>query len=759
MEILQNFNKYQTPLEDVLKGLKEEISQDILGAIKDYVYIQKLVASDRPTYKTVKRDRDNKVIVDLSNPHILEDMDYFRQPAITFQKTGKYTEAIRSVHKQSAWAEFWRKEGVKCLTYAVNPSTGDWIPGDYYFYLNYSPILKVKYDDNGEIIDRVFDFPNVYDGDYWFYHYLEQAKKYKDDFIQGMHGACIKARGKGYSFKGAGMLARRFVLGNSLEAQKKIKSLALASEKEYLTKDGILNKFVDIIAHCADHTGWFKYTTKNSWNTMEWISGYQNKDGFAKGKNNEVRGVSMKDNSGKARGKRAHLILYEEFGKFPNFLSTWRTNRPSTEQGWLAWGQMIGFGTGGEEGSDFSGAEEMIYHPEGYRVYGIPNIYDKGAVGNTASIFFSSVLFNLEGCFDKNGNSDLIKALRYIMYDRWNIKYNTTGLQELSGHIAEHPIGIAEAIMRKEGNLFPTVDLKAYRDEIRLLGESFFETSTPIELVSTNGKDVKLEPTAKRPIRTFPLGKNDVAGAIEIFSLPIKDSSGVIPNRYIMGVDPYANDQGTSLGSVFVFDCWTQSIVAEYTGRPTFADDFHEICRKLAIFYNAKIMYENNIKGLYSYFSQHNCIYLLAESPQILLDKSLSKSKGFGNTALGFRASLEINNYNRNLIREWLLKEAHFSFQEFNNGEQITHKKNMHTIKSVALLEELISWTPIDNFDRVSALGAVMLYNEEMKKYIQGYTQKVKEVDTFLSSDYFTKNYDDRFSYNKVPETSFKFHN
>lgn len=129
--------------------------------------------------------------------------------------------------------------------------------------------MRIIQSDTGEETDRVFDFPDVYDSDYLYYHYIYKARNYKDKYISGMHAAAIKCRGRGYSFKGGSMLSKRFALGDSIKSQKKVKALALASEKEYLNKDGILNKFVDIMTHCADNTGWGNSLIKSSWNSME----------------------------------------------------------------------------------------------------------------------------------------------------------------------------------------------------------------------------------------------------------------------------------------------------------------------------------------------------------------------------------------------------------------------------------------------------------------------------------------------------------
>ena len=87
------------------------------------------------------------------------------------------------------------------------------------------------------------------------------------------------------------------------------------------------------------------------------------------------------------------------------------------------------------------------------------------------------------------------------------------------------------------------------------------------------------------------------------------------------------NDQAesSSLSSTFVFDLWTDKIVAEFTGRKAFADDNFEIVRLLCLFYNAKCMFEANKKGIFAYFSKMNCTHLLAETPDYLREKQLIK--------------------------------------------------------------------------------------------------------------------------------------
>jgi len=249
------------------------------------------------------------------------------------------------------------------------------------------------------------------------------------------------------------------------------------------------------------------------------------------------------------------------------------------------------------------------------------------------------------------------------------------------------------------------------------------------------------------PLRTYRLKSADLKeGAIEIFEMPKKDSVGIMDRRYIAGIDPIDSDSGTSLGNIWIFDTFQQYFVAEYTGRPKFADDFYEICRRLLVFYNAKANYENNLKGLYVYFTQKNCTHLLCDNPSFLVDKEMMKH-GYGNTIKGTRATPDINSYARRLIRDYLIKEAAGIFQEFDSeGNQITNRLNLHTIRSIPYLEELIDWNINGNYDRVSGAGMCLILNEEYKKFNQIYTSK-EEESNFAEDDYFNQYMTGSFSY------------
>lgn len=1085
-------NTQLTP--EFLESLSKEERTDLLEYLTDYPFIRWMIDPNRPYAKDLERDSDGKIIVNVVKPHILENMNYFRKPALAYKKYGKYTNLRPNGNPNSPYMKWLRKEVLKCWYGCKRPSDGEWITGYHYFYLNYSPIERATANiKDTNAVNRVVDFPDFYDGDYIFFHYINQARYggMYNEYKGGNHSALIAARGKGKaisystivytpdgykkwedihigsklygddgipttvkevyeqgeisiykvtfkdnreafvskdhlwtvkygkslrtvntkwilengfgnrivkgkvhcpienkcfvpinksilieekqvpmdpyilglslgdgcirystsngilfsshpndiieyktlinrnirnyknnnwfieypnakqifkdldlfdkstadkfipdiykynsehirleilrglmdtdgsvykngiefmskskqlaedvlwiarslgikgritskfvsykgerreyfrvklitskvifklprkvnriqnretsflknqeefvaitdisyshnekakcvvvdndshlflmndfivthnSFKVASMTTRNFVLGENIDVSEKVKSVIVASNTEYLKKDGTLNKVMAMTDFLALNTQFPSSRLKSSTQEMHWVMGYKdtkNKD-VSLGTRNEVIGLSLNNDSDKARGKRSHLMVWEEFGMFPGFIDAWNTSRPNVEEGGYSFGQAIALGTGGTEGSDFSGALEMIYNPLGYNVYGVPNVFDKGTSGGSKSILFIGEYMNRKGCYDKDGNSDIVKAVLEEVKERVFIKYNSTDPATIAQRIAEHPMSIQEAVMRRDGTLFPVADLTDHLNYIESNKIEWNRGHLVGELYQDPNGIVQFRPTDEEPIRDFPLKDNRHKGALEIYELP-KEVNGKVPSyRYIGGIDPVDDDHSTtvSLPSIFILDMFTDRIVAEYTGRPNFADDFYEICRKLALFYNASLNYENDKKGLFTYFSNHHCTYMLCDTPDILRDIELVKSSLYGNKSKGTNSGKQVNAYARRLIRDWLLQPVKTKqIVKDENGNEIEKEvtiKNLQRIRGTALLKELITWNPDINADRVSALGMLMILRENNMKYLpgEGQFEGKRPRHNYLGNDpFFSKNY------------------
>lgn len=750
------FNKYQTPLTDeLLESLPEEVRNQLLDIINNVEFVRRLVSPDRQYAKDRPRDDKGRIIVDLANPHIVENIDYFRPTAIHYQKYGCFTNLRPNANPNSEFGKWIREEKRRCWEGYVRESDGEWVTGYMYWFLNYSPIMLSKIIKGTKRANRVEDFPEFWEGIYWRFHYMEQAANggLYNNFEGGQHCAELASRGKGKSFSLASILSHDFILGVNEVAHHRVMSVVTAYQKEYLTKDGVLNKFSSMANFCAEHTQFPRKRLKSSMQEMTWIMGYKDVElDVERGTLNNILGVSSKDDESKLRGKRAAHILIEEFGTFPRLTDMYNVLTPSVEEGDIVFGQIYMLGTAGDNESDFAGAQEIMYNPKGYRMYALPNVFDKNNQGRPNFVFFFPGYVNRKGCYNEDGVSDVIKALIEILMNRYTKKYNSSDPNTIIKVIAEVPITPAEAIVKTGVNMFPVTDLTERLQQLDSNPREFDDVYTG-ELVVNKSGQIEFKPTSAQPIRKFPHKDNKIEGGLEMFQLPEIDRATGRPfnGRYILGCDPYDDDTSNtmSLGSVFVLDLWTDKIVAEYTGRPLFADDFYEVCRRLCLYYNGRMNYENNKKGLFSYFSKNNCTYLLTDQLEFLRDKQMIKEIGYGNKAKGTNATLAINSYGRNLLRAWLLRPT-VVIQEVDGEPAEVTIPALFTLRSRALIQELIDYNSEGNFDRISSMGMLMLLREDKMITYQGNISREKQEKAsknYLGNDpFFNRNYRTRRS-------------
>lgn len=750
------FNKYQTPLTDeLLESLPEEVRNQLLDIINNVEFVRRLVSPDRQYAKDRPRDDKGRIIVDLANPHIVENIDYFRPTAIHYQKYGCFTNLRPNANPNSEFGKWIREEKRRCWEGYVRESDGEWVTGYMYWFLNYSPIMLSKIIKDTKRANRVEDFPEFWEGIYWRFHYMEQAANggLYNNFEGGQHCAELASRGKGKSFSLASILSHDFILGVNEVAHHRVMSVVTAYQKEYLTKDGVLNKFSSMANFCAEHTQFPRKRLKSSMQEMTWIMGYKDVElDVERGTLNNILGVSSKDDESKLRGKRAAHILIEEFGTFPRLTDMYNVLTPSVEEGDIVFGQIYMLGTAGDNESDFEGAQEIMYNPKGYRMYALPNVFDKNNQGRPNFVFFFPGYVNRKGCYNEDGVSDVIKALIEILMNRYTKKYNSSDPNTIIKVIAEVPITPAEAIVKTGVNMFPVTDLTERLQQLDSNPREFDDVYTG-ELVVNKSGQIEFKPTSAQPIREFPHKDNKIEGGLEMFQLPEIDRATGRPfnGRYILGCDPYDDDASNtmSLGSVFVLDLWTDKIVAEYTGRPLFADDFYEVCRRLCLYYNGRMNYENNKKGLFSYFSKNNCTYLLTDQLEFLRDKQMIKEIGYGNKAKGTNATLAINSYGRNLLRAWLLRPT-VVIQEVDGEPAEVTIPALFTLRSRALIKELINYNSEGNFDRISSMGMLMLLREDKMITYQGNISREKQEKAsknYLGNDpFFNRNYRTRRS-------------
>lgn len=450
--------------------------------------------------------------------------DKFRQAAIFFKEHGAYTLAPPGT---TDYIKYWDEETNRCLYGYVAPD-GDAISGYNYFYLNYSPIMKLseveytdRYGNKRTRRERILEFPNFWDYDYYYFNAIEEAE------TEGKHLVVLKSRQRGYSFKGASMLVRNY------ELIPGSKSFAVASEQKFLIGDGLLTKAWQIMDFIDKNTAWSKQRLTST--RMERVSGFKITDEFGKqteqGYLSSITGITLKNDPERLRGTRGKLVLFEEGGKFPNLETAWRVEQPAVEtDDGVAFGLLIAFGTGGTEGGAFDGLKNLFYKPEAFNCLTFPNIWDDGQE-QTKCGFFVPSWSNMESTdengkqrfMDQYGNSLKEKAIEELIAQRNKVKDGGASQTSIDRFISERPLKPQEAVLELGKNIFPRQLLMNQLTRIRT-NEKLRNMKHVVDLAWDGEGQVKATEKKSGDITTYHLKKDDKPhGSIVIWEYPIKD--------------------------------------------------------------------------------------------------------------------------------------------------------------------------------------------------------------------------------------------
>jgi len=669
--------------------------------------------------------------------------DEFKESAMHFDKHGRYTLLQKGTE---AYNEFWDREDTRCR-YGMTNSVGITITGVHYFYLNY---VRIKTEDlvTGR---KKFNFPRFLDIDYDYFHLVEYARKNQKGLI------FTKPRRTGFSYKDAALCSHEYNF-----YRDSVCVIGAFLEKLSTTT---MNMVLDNMNFLNANTEWRKQRNPD---TKDFVKARFEKsiDGVKvwAGYMSEVKKLTFKDNPFAAVGLSTSIFIFEEAGTLNNLRDAYGITEPCWKDGDNMVGLPIIFGTGGDMEGGTADFAYMFTNPKQYNLLEFQNIWEPGKEMTNCGWFIPATRGRLGTYKDELGKHPEWKGKPMVDYDGNSIeeialasiedyreiKRKGGDPKNIQDSITQYPLTPSESFLRSSGAIFSSIEMHEWLSKLETIpslrddktkGTLYFDTNNNIAF--------KLNPDLQ-DIINFPLKPEDSKeGAIVIWEHPIANPPFGL---YIAGCDPYDQDKsGTdSLGSFFVYkrmihNGTTYNLpVAEYTGRPNRADDFYENCRKLCIYYNAKCLYENQLKGLKAYFEMKNSLHYLAEQPGIIKDivKDSRVQRGYGihmnrgsGGASGIKDQCEI------YLRQWLYEERNDI-----NGEKIL---NLHTIKSIPLLKELIAYDREGNFDRVIAFMLCILQSKEMHRiHLEDATpQTLLDIDPFFNRKIFKKNTTNKINY------------
>lgn len=714
------------------------------------------------------------------------DSSVFRQEAIRFMEKGYYTEAP---YGTTEWLDYWKEQLRRCIEgYEVE---GQKITGHHYCYLNFAQIERVEYgeedeDEDEALANKITSFPDFWDGDYNFFWSLEIARngicskhtqvpstdkekskwtelnkklkkltKDSEEYIKtknqrdkisqdvldrlglfvkphldylngGYHFIVGKARRKGYSFKNG------IIIANLYNTVRNKLTLIGAYEKKFIEQT--MEKTLGFLNFFNEHTGFSKNRLIDK------------KDFIKSGYVEEINGVNVekgyksvidakrtfKDNADAMRGVDALFILLEEAGAFDNLAQSYNAIVPSLTAGSKITGQICIIGTSGDMEKGTVDYADMFYNPLAYGLMPFVNIWDDNAE-NTVCGFFHPVVWNMEGFYDKQGNSDIKKALEWENARRKRLLENSSSSILLHRHMQEFPLCPAEAFsMASHSEIVCIEELRNRLNKIQAKS-LHIKKGIPVTLVYNQDKTkVIAKPDLNNvlnPIYNYKPKTNDLNGAVVIYEFP---SENVPQNFYKIGYDPYRQNNGTSLSAITVFkghwrgEKTKYKIVAEYYGRPQNSDMVNEIALKLAILYNTQVMVENEVTHPITYFERKKALKYLAAQPDRAISNSIQSSKV--DRKYGCHMTDKIKEDCIKYTNDWLLNGYE---DDFGNTLSVIDE-----IDCPGFIEELLMYNRKGNFDRVSSFFMCMmqLQEQELEKEYSSSVSRLEEVISYLNS-------------------------
>lgn len=636
-----------------------------------------------------------------------ENSKEFSYLAEFFNTHGSYTNILEGTYEYKV---FWTEVRELCLNGFVN-SKGIKISGAHFFYLNFCRISAY----NESIGKKTEMFPLFMDLDYDYFHMIEYCEKNQKCLL------AVKGRRQGWSYKAAAICAWEFTFfpSSSSIIGAFLSSFALTTMQMAIDNLNFINVNTEFRKQrnpdLKDHV----------------VSRYQSDIGGVKvwkGYKSAIRAISFKDNPTAAVGKSAGKLILDEGGVFPNITDTYSYTEPLIKAGSNYSGVAIVFGSSGDMDAGSKYFYEMFTTPGKYNMLEFPDPENP----SKSVAYFSTATRGREGkclnpfskwfkqpMIDDEGNSNEEAAFDDIMYLREKSKGGLDP-KALHGVITQFPLTWQEAFLRNKGAIFASPEMLEWLGELETT-PSLYNQVEKGELVWKEDKYEFQPKDTLNYITSFPIKPDeDNTGCIAIWERP-EFINGEIPNcLYIAGHDPVDMDKAGSgsLASFFVYKRFYSNerthdiIVAEYTGRSKFADDFYENCRRLCIYYNAKCLYENQLKGFKNYMATKNSLQYLWEQPDhmikdIIKDSKVQRSYGVHMTR-GSGTNSGIKDMCELYLKDWLYTE-----REDINGIK---RFNFHYIKSIALLKELIAYDIEGNFDRVIALMLCILQTKELHK-------------------------------------------
>ena len=574
----------------------------------------------------------------------------------------------------SVYHRFWTEQYERCIN-GYHPHGGSWIPGNYYFYLNFCMISAFD-----KKIKRKRPLPPLYrDQDH---EYFVEANKAKEE---GYGLIVLKARRKGFSFMNANILLHDWTFYPGAEN-------GMGAQKEHYVSDfykKLLLTYNNIHPRFRNH-----WLLKND---VLFKGGYKEKENGiwvdkGTGSMTYFRLIEKPDTF---RGTSLGWWVVDEAGEVINLKQVYFANEECFREGAYQYGCPIIGGTSNKMSHDSEDFMQMWYKAEDYNLkrFFVP-------ASKVYYPFFS----------EETGVSDTAAAEKDI---KKRLAEKKDDKEAWFTFKQEMPLTPEDAFVVHGSTPF---DLEKINRRITVLN-----TNKALRIWSHGRLEWPKDKEGNKIFGGKPVFEYDNLGPMKMIEAPIEG----IKNAHISAVDPYhvADDlednvsskgkkisKRESKGCMSVYrrfvdmatPCEMQ--VFEYHHRPYSKEEFYEDCLKIAVFYESQILVEYNDDGFLKYFIGKKMTRYLMLRPR-------AADAPYGQAAN--RYGVHMKEYQKNLLVELV-------------DEYVKH--SVDNIYSIALLKEMAVFG-VKNTDRVMAFGMSLIADLDTTTRVRKKEDETNEPD------------------------------
>ena len=435
----------------------------------------------------------------------------------------------------------------------------------------------------------------------------------------------------------------------------------------------------------------------------------------------------------KTAGATPNSLVFDEAGKY-SFLKSFNTAKYSiaTEHGWRT--TPIVFGTSGEM-SEAGDLQKMVNNPSLYKMIEmdwewLERRYNKPTwTKKVWGVFFPGQMsldaglpkkkINLGEYLD-NDSEDLKEIEFYetqwvesteIMTARRKL-LERSDKKAYDDELMFMPLDPEDCFLDGGSNPFPMAEATRHKNKIVQEG-NIGSVMDPFKKGDQSDTQIVFD-FSKKPIAEFPFEGGILDCGVQVFEAPPEDNS--FDFTYVAGLDHYKHIESTgdSIGALYIFkrhvnlnDEFSNRIVCSYVSRPASMNTFNRTCEILLEGYGAECLQENADISFQQYLESKGKDVKLLANGEVIAQRLIS-----GNARQVNKYGLSPTTKNKEYLMKvivsycWEIVDSYLD----KDGNEISIL-GVERINDVQLLDEIISYKPGKNVDRIVAFAHALVWS------------------------------------------------